>query len=214
MADDLDPRVRDYAMAPGPGPDLAAITRAGARRRRLRSMAPLAAAAVILLIVGMVAYVALVGRGPAIQPVEPTPSPTPTAAPAPTPTAAPAPSPTPLEFAVEDATSNGRPSAGLGETVDDLRLDGVTFETTTCPDGATCPVSATLELTNTGTQAYGGGIIVTVYVNGTETTGTGSGIQLPPGATGSVTIVLDPALTDVITPGGTPGTYTWNWRPE
>ena len=202
----LDPRVRDYALAPGPGPDLGAITRAGARRRRLRSLAPLAAAAVILLIVGMVAYVALVGRGPAIQPAEPTPSPSPTAAPAP--------SPTPLEFAVEEATSNGRPSAGLGETVDDLRADGVTFETTTCPDGATCPVSATLELTNTGTQAYGGGIIVTVYVNGTETTGTGSGIQLPPGATGSVTIVLDPALTDVITPGGTPGTYTWNWRPE
>ena len=169
-------------------------------------IAPLAAAAVILLIVGMVAYVALVGRGPAIQPAEPTPSPSPTAAPAP--------SPTPLEFAVEEATSNGRPSAGLGETVDDLRLDGVTFETTTCPDGATCPVSATLELTNTGTQPYGGGIIVTVYVNGTEATGTGNGIQLAPGETGSVTIVLDPALTDIVTPGGSPNTYTWNWRPE
>lgn len=208
MSDDLgpvDPRLREFAMAPGPGPDFEAIARGSRRRRTRRVLAPLAAAAVILLIVGVVAAIALQGRAARLEPVQPLPAPT---------SAQPTPAPTTPEFAVEDATANGRPTAGLGETMQGLRADGVTFETTTCPDGATCPVSATLTLTNTGTQAFGGGIIVSVYRDGTEVTGTGSGIQVPPGETGTVTIVLDPALADAIMPGGTPGTYTWNWMVE
>lgn len=202
----LDPRIRQYAMTPGSAPDLIAITRAGSRRRRLRALAPAAAVAVILVIIGAVAYVVLADRGSATQPAEPIPRPMPTVAPAP--------SPTPLAFAVEDEPGNGRPAAGLGEAVNGLRADGVTFETTTCPDGAACPASLTLTLTNTTMQPFNGGIIASVYVNGTEATGTGNGIQVAPGETGVVTIVLDPALSDVVSPGRTPNVYTWNWRPE
>lgn len=204
--DPLDPRILEYALTPGSTPDLNAITRAGSRRRRLRALTPGAAVAVILLIIGAVAYVVLADRGPATQPTGPIPIPMPTVAPAP--------SPTPLAFAVEDEPPDGRPAAGLYDALDGLRADGVTFETTTCPDGAECPSALTLTLTNTAMQPFTGGIVASVYVNGTEATGTGSGIQLAPGETRAVTIVLDPALSEVVTPGGTPNVYTWNWRPE
>ena len=195
MPDEMDPRLRAYAFSPGPGPDLEAIARAGQRRRRRRKLLPVATAAVLALILAGVAFVVLQGRSAQMEPIGPTPS-------------------VPLQFAVDAAPANGNPTFGLGETDEGMRVDGVSFETTTCPDGVECPIAITLEVTNTRDTPFGGGIITTVYRNGIELTGTGTGASIQPGETGSVRIVLDPATTAIAPDDGTAGVYTWNWFVE
>lgn len=199
MPDEIDPRLREFALGPGPQPDFAAIARAGDRRRRLRRLVPVVTAAVLALILAGVAFVVLQGRSAQMEPIRPVPLPTPT--------------PT-LEFAVDPASANGRPTFGLGATDDGIRLDGINFETATCPDSVACPMAITLEVTNTRDAPFGGGIIASVYRNGLELTGTGTGASIQPGETVSVRIVLDPATTDVAPDDGAAGVYTWNWMLE
>lgn len=202
MADEIDPRLRDFALAPGPGPDLQAIAEAGRRRRRMRQLVPIATAAVLVVILAGIALVVLQGRSAQLEPVRPVPLPTPSA------------SPSPLQFAVEEALSNGEQAYGVGDTDDGIRVDGVAFETATCPDGVECPTAVTLTVTNERSTAFSTGIIVSVYRNGSELTGTGTGQFIEPGATGTVRIVLDPATTAIAPDDGAPGVYTWNWRLE
>lgn len=209
MADPMDPRLRDFALAPGPGPDFLAIARGARRRRQARTVSRLAAVAVVLLIVGAVAAVVLRGAPSQIQPIDP--SPTPTAAP--TPSASPTPFPD-VEFGVERSPANGSPTSGIGDTVEGLRADSVEFETVTCPDGVSCPVAISLTMTNVSDSPLTRGVITTVYRDGIEVTGTGAGISLQPGETGVVRVVLEPAVADIIGATDTPGIYTWNWRLE
>ena len=208
----LDPRVREFAMAPGPAPDIAGIVRVGQRRRRARLLAPFAAAAVLLVILAAVTSVAFRGGAERLEPVQPLP----TATQSTSPTDVPPPASTaPLpEFPVQDETANGRPTAGLGEVIDGIRADGVSFETAKCADGANCPIVVILELTNTTTTPFGGGVIATVYRDGTEVTGSGTGAQIAPGETTTVRIVLNPATNEVVGDAGAPGVYTWNWLLE
>jgi hypothetical protein len=213
MTDPVDPRLRDFALAPGPGPAFETIARGAHRRRQARAVSRLAAVAVVLLIVGGLAAVVLRGDPSQVQPIDPTPAPT--AAPTPTVTATPSVSPSPeLEFGVERSPANGNPTAGIGDTVEGLRADAVEFETVTCPDGVPCPLAILLTMTNVSNASITRGVITSVYRDGVEVTGTGAGITLQPGETGVVRVVLDPAVSDVIGATGTPGVYTWNWRLE
>jgi hypothetical protein len=196
MPDEIDPRLRDFALGPGPKPNFETISRVGARRRRVRRLVPVATAAVLALIIAGGAFAVLQGRSPQLEPIGPLPLPTPSVS---------------LEFAVDPGLANGRSTFGLGAVDDGMRVDGATFETTVCPDGVECPIAITLEVTNSRSTPFGGGIIVTVYRNGIELTGTGAGASIPPGETASVRIVLDPATTDIAPDDGTAGVYTWNW---
>ncbi len=202
MSDEIDPRLRDFALAPGPAPDFATIVRAGRRRRRIRQLVPVATAAVLALILAGIALIVLQDRTAQMRPVRPVPLPTPSV------------TVIPPQFDVDDAPANGEPAYGLGEVDDGIRVDGISFETATCPDGVECPIAITLEVKNTRPTAFGAGIIVTVYRNGQELTGTGTGAQVQPGATEMVRIVLDPATTTIPTAADGPGVYTWNWKLE
>jgi len=206
MTEPVDPRLRDFALRPGPGPDFDAIARGARRRRRARAVSRLAAVAVVLLIMGAVAAVVLRGTPSQVQPIEPTPSASSTPSAPPTPSAD-----SNLEFAVEPSAADGSPAAGIGDTLEGLRADAVEFQTTTCPDGVTCPIAVTLTLTNVSDAPISRGVITSVYRDGTAVTGTGTGITLQPGETRSVSIVLDPATPDMIGTTDTPGVYTWNW---
>jgi len=196
MPDEIDPRLRNFALGPGPKPDFKAISRAGARRRRARRLVPVATAAVLALIIASIAFVVLQGRPPQVEPIGPIPLPTPSVS---------------LEFAVDPGLANDQSTFGLGAVDDGIRVDGASFETTVCPDGVECPIAVTLEVTNTRSTQFGGGIIVTVYRNGIELTGTGAGASIQPGETATVRIVLDPATTDIAPDDGAAGVYTWNW---
>ncbi len=198
----MDPRLRNFGLAPGWGPDIATIARAGRRRRRLRHLVPVATAAVLALILTSIAFIVLQDRTVQMTPLRPMPLPTSTT------------TVIPPQFDVDDAPANGEPAYGLGEVDDGLRVEGATFETAPCPDGVECPIAITLEVTNTRPTAFGGGIIVTVYRNGLELTGSGTGTQVQPGATEMVQIVLDPATTSIPTATDGPGVYTWNWKLE
>lgn len=207
----------DYAYAKSELPDITSIRNRMARDRRRRTAARIAAAAVVVMLIGAVTAVILSSRGTQVQPIAPSPEPTLTSTsdPDPTPTGTTTPSPSPtLPFNEQGRDTNGLPSGGLGDVIEGIRLDGITFTETSCPDANRCPDTASLTISNTTSSPTGGQLIFTVYRNGQPAVGEGAVFALEPGQATTLTITLQPGLADNAPVGRRGSLYTWNFAVE
>lgn len=205
--DELQRLLRTYAEGDIGQPELEVIRhghRAHSRRRAVERL--LAVAVVLAIALGGVFLVAQLRSGAdRQQPINPTPSASPsqTLSPEPTPAASEQAFPT-----NPGAGVNPGPIGGVGATIAGLRLDNVAISRATCPDGAPCPGAFDLVLSNTTQQAGRWEVVAYVYRNSVSTLGNSTFIELAPGEMGVATVTIDTAQAP---DSGRAGTYSWNW---
>lgn len=225
MSDDLHPdaptpnegddlirqAIRNYAYAESTPVDLDGVRRRRDLERRRQWIARLAAAAIVLLIVGAVAAWIAVARPTSVPPIEPTPSPT--AEPDPIPTADPTAGPD-TGFPEQSRESNGLPSGGLGDIIEGLQLTAITIADAECPDATACPGAADLTVTNTTAAPIDAFIYFNVYRNNLPAVANAQEVSLAPGESATVTIDNQPMLADSAPIGHTGSIYSWNFSVE
>jgi hypothetical protein len=199
--------IHDYAYSEATAPELAAVRRAAqAGRRRQRILQLVTAAVVVLLVGGVIAWIAL-ARPPAMPPTEPTPSPSATPTPSPTPTAE-------TGFPEQARAADSVPHGGLGDTVEGLRLTDIQITDAQCPDSSRCPGSGTLTVQNVTDAPIQAAVFFFVFRNNTPAVGNAQEVSLAPGESTSVTISVQPALADNAPTGRTGSLYSWNFGVE
>jgi len=211
--DDLISRaVRDFAYSEPTSMEYAAARRAAARAERHRRALQWATAAVIAVVVGgVVAWIGL-ARPPAVPPVGPTPAPSPTAAPQPSTSS---PSPAPLDgYPEQTRQSGGLPTGGLGDTVAGLTLMDIAITDADCPDASRCPGAGSLTVQNATSEAVSAYVYFNVFRNNTPAVGDGTLVELAPGESTTVTIDVQPALSETAPVGRTGSLYSWNFSVE
>ena len=195
----------DYAYATPGTSRLDVVRRRAEAARRRRSLARLATAAVIPLVIGgVIAWVAL-ARPPAVPPTNPTPSPTATRVPSPTPATG---------YPEQSRASNGLPTGGLGNTVGGLTLIEVEITDAECPDSTACPGVGTLTVENSTNKPISAFVYFNVFRNNTPAVSDAQRVQLAPGESATVTIDVQPALADSAPVGRTGSIYRWNFSVE
>jgi hypothetical protein len=201
--------IHNYAYAEPSAPELAAVRRAAQAWKRRQRLLQLATAAVVVLLVGgVIAWIAL-GRPPAMPPLEPTPSPSATSTPTPTPT------PTPeTGFPQQTRAADQLPHGGLGDTVEGLTLTDIQITDAQCPDSSRCPGSGTLTVQNLTDAPIQASVFFFVFRNNTPAVGNAQEVSLTPGESTSVTISVQPALADNAPTGRTGSLYSWNFGVE
>jgi hypothetical protein len=207
--DDLIRRaLRDYAYAAPPG-QLRQTTRAHGQRRQ--TLARLATAAIVLLVIGgVIAWIAL-ARPSTVPPVDPTPSPSVSSS------ASPSPSPSPSlvsGYREQSREANGLPTGVLGETVEGLTLIDIEITDAECPDAARCPGTGSLTVENSTSATISALVYFNVFRNNTPAVGDAQVVQLAPGESTTVTIDVQPALADNAPVGRTGSIYSWNFSVE
>lgn len=180
------------------------------RDRRRTTILRVAAAAVVALIVGGAVLAILVTRTTGAPPIEPTPRPSPSSTPAPSPSPSPTPS-SDLAYPLQTRNPNGLVAGGVGDIINGIRLDAITFTSTECPDADECPAAATVTVTNTTTNEVNPTILITIFRNNNEAVGDGPGVFLAPGETTTATIEFQPMLADNAPITGAGSIYSWNF---
>lgn len=180
------------------------------RDRRRTTILRVAAAAVVALIVGGVVLALVATRTTSLPPVEPTPRPSSSSTPAPSPRPSTTPSPD-LAYPLQTRSPNGLTAGGVGDIINGIRLDGITFVSTQCPDADECPESATVTVTNTTPNEVDATILITIFRNNNEAVGDGPGVLLAPSETATVAIDFQPMLADNAPMTATGSIYSWNF---
>lgn len=205
--DELQRFLRTYAEGDIGQPDLEVIRHGHRAHSRRRAVERLLAVAVVLAIAlgGLFLVAQLRSGADRQQPINPTPSASPsqTLSPEPTPAAPGEAFPT-----NPGAGVNPGPVGGVGDTIAGLRLDDVSFSRATCPDGAPCPAAFDLLVTNTTEEAGRWEVVAYVYRNSVSALGNSTFIELAPGESGLATVDIDTAQAP---DSGRAGTYSWNW---
>lgn len=207
--DDLRRWLREYASAEPMGePDIARIVERSMRTRRRTGWILAAAAAVVFaLVAGSVAVIAPTFTVASSKPRPPAPErPLPTEVP-------PMPSPTPVPFPYTGARSeyaDQGPIGNVGDVIAGLRLDSVTFATTTCDTGQECPEYAVLKVTNVTDRPiqrqFGMSIWQGRFVSGSM----GAAADLAPFQTKSVTVDFMPWVNENATAQPNEP-FAWQW---